>query len=158
METADIFQIVRLNEIENYDRVKGSIDIHISDEDNQNLLHEAVIANSIDISKDLIAKGIDINAQDNKGFTPLHYAAMHKRTELAKIILENGGDVNVTDEHGNNALWTAIFNAKGDYRIVKMYLDASGDSNHKNKYGKSALDFSNQIKDQALIDMIKKQT
>lgn len=71
------------------------------------------------------------------------------------MIIDHGGDVNLIDEHGNNALWTATFNARGNYDIVKMFLSASGNHEHKNNHGRSAYDSARQINDQVLLKMFQ---
>jgi ankyrin repeat protein len=59
------------------------------------------------------------------------------------------------DIYGNQALWTAVFNAKGNYTVVEAFLKFKQDVEHKNKYGKSPLDFAKQITDQFLIKILE---
>ena len=49
------------------------------------------------------------------------------------------------DTHGNNPLWTAVFNARGEYRIIDLIVNAKGDFNSENQYGKTPLSFAKQI-------------
>jgi ankyrin repeat protein len=103
---------------------------------------------------DLLSRGINVNQRDKKGRTPLHYAAAHNRLSLAKEIINKGGDINIADVHGNNALWTAVFNARGNYELVELFVEKGGDSLTKNKYNRSPLDFANQINDKKLIELL----
>ena len=150
----DIFQLIRLNEKDDFFSAIDQININMVNEFKQNLLHEAVGHGSNKIGRELIKRGINVNHQERNGQTPLHYSALHKNYELARCILENGGDVNIRDVHGNNALWTAVFNAKGDYKMVELFLEFGGDVYTKNKYGRSPFDFAKQIKSEALIKLL----
>ncbi len=100
----DIFQIVRLNELDNYYSVIDKFDINIVNEHSENLLHEAVAGNHIEITVDLISRGINVNQQGEKGMTPLQYAISNNRIELARAIIDAGGNINIRDNYGNNAL------------------------------------------------------
>ena len=152
----DIFQIVRLNEPDNYYSVINKFDINLLNEQNQNLLHEAIASKSNEIAFDLISKEINVNQKDDKGQTPLQYAAAHNQINLARQIINAGADVNIRDNFGNNALWTAVFNAHGSYELVKLILEKKGDAFTKNNAGRSPLDFANQINDKNLIDLLAK--
>lgn len=150
----DIFQIVRLNEEENYHSLIDKVNINILNEDSQNLLHEAITYKRDTLGLDLINRNININQKDKDGLTPLHYTASYNNFKLAEIIIRKGGDVNICDKHGNNSLWTATFNAKGKYELVVLFIKSGADAFNKNKYGKSAIDFANQIEDEALIRIL----
>ena len=150
----DFFQVVRLDDRASYYSSINNIDINMVDDDNQNLLQEAIAHGNSFIGQDLIKREININHQDKSGLTPLHYVAAHYNPELAEAILTEGGDVNIRDSHGNNALWTAVFNAKGRYDIVKMFISNGGDAYTKNNHHRSPLDFARQIKDEQLIDIL----
>ncbi len=152
----NIFQIIRLKEYKQYDQMISSVSLDAVDEDNQTLLHEAVISGNEYVVNDLLERGIKPNIQDKNGLTPLHYAALYKQLYIAQVIIENGGDVNIVDSHGNNSLWTATFNARGTYYdMVELFVKASGDCHHKNKYGKSAFDFAKQINDKKLLQLFE---
>jgi uncharacterized protein len=154
----DIFQIVICNETEDFYSCIDLIDINIKNEDDANLLHKAIAYNHTDIGIELIRRGINVNCQDSEGLTPLHCTAWYKNYEIAKLILDNGGNINIKDIHGNAPLWAAVFNAKGDYRVVELLLKYGANPHHKNKYGKSPLDFAQQIKDQQLITLLTEGT
>lgn len=150
--------MVRFNESENYYSNIDDIDIDILNEYSQNLLHHAVAKDRVEIAVDLIARGINVNQKDYNGQTPLHYAAVHRRTEIVREIINGGGDVNIRDNYGNNALWTAVFNARGNYEIVKLFTDKGGDALTKNKAGRSPLDFARQIGDKKLIEILTRSS
>jgi len=155
MTEIDLFQAIRQNDTDFFYSHIDNIDVNQIDEDGQNLLHEAVAYSRNQLAKDLIARNINVNHKDVNSQTPLHYAANNKEIELARLILNNGGDLNIEDKYGNQPLWTAVFNAKGDYEMVKQFMGFNPDINHKNKAGKSPLDFAQQINDQELISILK---
>ena len=151
----DVFQTVRLNDLNNYYSAIDEIDLDTVNEYSQNLLHEAVTNNCVEIAMDLLSREINVNQQDKNGQTPLHFAAAHHRIKLAGEIINKGGDINICDVHGNNALWTAVFNARGNYELVELFVEKGGDAVTKNKHNRSALDFAHQINDENLIQLLK---
>jgi len=154
MVEIDLFQAVRRNNTDFFYSQIDNMDINQTDEDGQNLLHEAVAFHNNLLAKELITRNINVNHKDVNSQTPLHYAANNKETELAKLILNNGGDLSIEDKYGNQPLWTAVFNAKGEYDLVKEFLNFKPNVNHKNKHGKSPLDFAQQINDKSLVNIL----
>ena len=122
----------------------------------QNLLQEAIAACKNDIAKDLINRNIDLNHQDSNGQTPLHYCAQYLNIEIARLLLSKNADINIEDAYGNNPLWTAVFNARGDYRMVELFIEYNANIYHLNKSGRSSLDFAKQIDDTKLVQILSK--
>ncbi|MDX6917661.1 ankyrin repeat domain-containing protein [Pectobacterium carotovorum] len=151
---SNAFQFVRDGQSEGLCSLVNSENVNVTNEYGQNLLHEAIAYGNVAVVNKLIELGIDVNHQDDKGQTPLHYTAQHKMKDVAEIILMNKGDVLVTDKFGNQALWTAVFNARGDYDIVSLLLKYNSLPEHKNNSGRSPLDFARQIKDTDLISIL----
>lgn len=151
----DLFQLIRLKENQNLRVLFSSIDINILNENSQNLLHEAIAFSNDEILEDLIKYGIQLNQQDYNGQTPLHYAAAHSNLVAVKMLLSNGSDTNICDNYGNTPLWTATFNARGKYDIVRLIRAAGGNPENKNKHGKSAVDFAVQINDKQLENILR---
>lgn len=152
----DWFQIVRRDGPAAISKVQSIPDLNVRNDAEENLLHVAIAYSNIDCAIALVRMGIDVNAQNAMGMSPLHYAACYQHPAIAKVILEHGGQIGIIDEHGNTALWTAVFNAKGNYETVKVLVDqhARQFSDLKNKYGRSPLDFAKQIGDAYLVDLI----
>lgn len=100
----NIFQIVRLNELSNYESQIQLIDINVVDEDGQSLLHEAISHKNTNIGLDLIQRGINVNIQDRNGQTALHYAALYDNEALTISILNAGGSPNIKDKYGRCAM------------------------------------------------------
>lgn len=152
----DLFKLIRENNVEYIQQVLNNENINVLNSQNQNLLQEAVLSKKFDIASILISKSININNQDYKGQTILHYLPIYKNLELAKKILENNGDINIQDNYGNPPLWTAIFNARGEYDLVKLYLDYGARTDIINKAQKTPYDLAIMMKYQDLIDIVKK--
>lgn len=150
----DIFKTVRSDEWDTFVELIEEVDINTINEYKQNLLHEATANNAARIAKELISLGINLNQMDRNGQTPLHYAALYKNDDIAYAILEAGGNSNIRDNYGNNALWTAVFNARGDYNVVTILMSFSSDATTKNAAGRSPLDFAKQIDDYTLIELL----
>lgn len=148
----DLFQSIRLGE--EIDRQVLLENINVVDEEGGNLLHEAIAYSNIPAAETLITLGINVDKANNDGLTPLHYAAQYKNYEAAKSIVLLSKNINPIDKHGNSPLWTAVFNARGDYRMVDLFVRSGMNPNTKNLYGKSSLDFASQINEKELISIL----
>ena len=154
MDIEEIFQLVRLHKQNASDEINQLDDINIINSEGQNLLQEAIAYSNKEVISLLIKLGIYLNHQDKRGTTAIHFTCMHKDIETLKDILQNGADVNIEDNYGNQAMWTATFNARGEYSIVKLIKKFGANANHKNKTGRSPLDFAKQLNDEELISIL----
>ena len=154
MNNISLFRAIRLNDKDGFYSEVDKVNINQVNEDGQNMLHEAVAYNNFPFAKALIKRNIDVNHRDVKARTPLHYAANHRVLDIAELILNSGGSLNIEDDYGNQPIWTAVFNARGNYEIVKCFLKFKPDIRHKNRAGRSPLDFANQINDQVLVNIL----
>ncbi|HAD79567.1 ankyrin repeat domain-containing protein [Empedobacter falsenii] len=93
--------------------------------------------NNVDLLIWLIDNGANINHQDKNGYSALHFVAQENCKNVVEILLNNGIDVELEDFYGNTALWTAVFNAKGNNEIVELLLDSGANFNHLNKNNKT---------------------
>jgi ankyrin repeat protein len=155
-EQPDLFQLIRLG-VAPDDIDKQLVEQHVQDvnEYQQTLLHEAISHKQAEYTLFLLQKGVNVQQQDYRGATALHFAAEDNLPEPIIHILSYKADPNTVDCHGNTPLRTAVFNARGDYRVVKLLIEAGADPNKKNKYGKSPLDFAIQIKDEELQQLLR---
>jgi ankyrin repeat protein len=85
----------------------------------------------------LIENGANINFQDKNGYSALHFASQNNEIEIIEILLNKGANPNIRDLYGNSPIWTAIFNAREDFSIVKLLLENNADIETKNNHGKS---------------------
>jgi uncharacterized protein len=154
--STDPFQAIRLKEANLREMLDSLPDIDIVDQDGRNLLHEAIAWKNVEAGLELIARGINVNARDKDGFTPLHFASIHQNAAIARAILSNGGDPSITNRHGNTPLWDAVQNARGNYETVRVFAEfgCAEIARQKNRYGRSPLDFANQIGDATLAAII----
>jgi ankyrin repeat protein len=151
----DIFQVVRNGKVDLYRKNIDKYDINIRNEYGQSLLHEAIAYKQPEIALNLLDRAIDVNIQDKNGQTPLHFISFHPDTVLAEKIIEKGGNLELKDLHGNTPLWYAVFNAKGMYELVKLFMKYHPNPAVKNNAGRSSVDFATQIKDETLLNMLK---
>ena len=156
MKINEFFSIIRLGTYALYEKSIVGVDIDCCNEYKQNLLQEAIAACKNDIAKDLINRNIDLNHQDSNGQTPLHYCAQYLNIEIARLLLSKNADINIEDAYGNNPLWTAVFNARGDYRMVELFIEYNANIYHLKQKGRSSLDFAKQIDDTKLVQILSK--
>jgi ankyrin repeat protein len=93
----------------------------------------ATFYNNIDLLDWLIFNGANLNHQDRNGYCALHFAGQQRNLESAILLLDKGANINLTDIHGNPPIWTAIFNAHGDFRLVKLYASKGANLDNENK-------------------------
>ncbi|MCK6649162.1 MAG: ankyrin repeat domain-containing protein [Bacteroidia bacterium] len=84
----------------------------------------------------------------------MHFTAVFNDQLVASEIIHNGGNLEIADNYGNTPLWTAVFNARGNYELVRLFLKNGANSLHKNNAGRSPLDFALQIKDEILVKLL----
>ncbi|MBV1927971.1 MAG: ankyrin repeat domain-containing protein [Gammaproteobacteria bacterium] len=154
MDIENVFQAVRLNEIESFLSLIDSIHIDSTNEAGQNLLHEASAYKSLGCAKELLNRHINVNYKDKNGMVPLHYCAANNSYDVASEIINHGADLSAHDIHGNEPLWTAVFNARGRYDLVRLFIAKGANSGHKNHNEKSPLDFAKQINDIELVSIL----
>lgn len=151
----DLFQLVRLGvALDGLDGRALRGQLHELDEHRRTLLHEAISRQRVDAALFLLNHGINVQQADDQGATALHFAALYRQADVTARILALRGNPNALDAHGDTPLGTTVFNAWGDYRVVQLLLDAGADPNSKNNYGKSPVDFAQQINDHTLLDIL----
>ena len=150
----NFFQLIRNKKNEAFINTLHLDKINSLNKESQSFLIEAICYHNDEICEFLINKNIDINIKDINGKTALHYCAEFSNIKIAKLILEKRINVNAKDVYGNNSLWTAVFNARGDYDLVKLLLAYNIDKNNTNVNGKRPVDFAKQISDEDLIKIL----
>ncbi|XP_057319438.1 putative ankyrin repeat protein RF_0381 [Microplitis mediator] len=112
-----------------------SIDVNLSIDSHEPLLHEAIRQNNYEIIKYLIEHGVNINT-GYKYDTPLNIAIINGNKEVVKLLIENKAAVKDSLDSLNSPLHIAI--VKNDFEILEMLINI--DTTKVNKsYGQSPL-------------------
>jgi ankyrin repeat protein len=153
----DYFEAMRRGFYGNNKDLPDGLDLGQVNDSKQSLLHAAVAFKDSTVASQLILKGIDVNLSDENGQTPLHYCAIYGDLAVAELILRSGGDMSKVDKYGNTALWTAVFNARGNYTFVEKLLEMGGHkyASTKNTHGISPLQFAERINDRSLLKLLE---
>jgi ankyrin repeat protein len=100
--------------------------------------------------------GADITSQGKDGSTALHSAIEHKLPKVLEALVKKCPEaVSIADKHGNQPLWTAAFNARGDYEMVEMLLECGADPEHLNKVSLTPLDIPKRKGEPALLQLLE---
>jgi ankyrin repeat protein len=67
-------------------------------------IHSAVAGGSVEIVRELLARGANVHARQQGGFTPLHGAAVEADREMIRVLLEHGADRDAKNDAGRTAL------------------------------------------------------
>ena len=97
----------------------------------------------------------DINKKFQKGLNLLHFAAEYGELKLATELLDLGIKVDEKNDFGNTPLWTAVFNANGNYELVELLLKHGANPNSVNNADNTPLKFAETIQDEELIKKLK---
>lgn len=108
-------------------------------------LHRAATLGDFAGVQSALAAGDDPNALDSAGWTPLHFAAQAQSPEVASALLLAGAAVDTKDDHGNTPLWRAVFNYRGDPRVLLVLRDSGADPDRANAHGVSARQLAGRI-------------
>ena len=137
--------------------VINSHGIDAFDRDNRTALIWASFFGQADLVKWLLDNRANVNFQDGIGFTGLHYCGQEQYLEIATILLKNGADPNITDKHGNTALWTSLFNAKGNFEVVRVLVLNGADPILVNVHGRSTNDLAITIYKKNLNELLEQE-
>jgi len=125
----------------NKDRTK----VNEKDKWGYTLLHDAVVAERLEIVEYLVQQGADVNTSNLERFTPLHDAANKGRLELVRFLLAKGADPNAKDISNNTPIHEAVA-GYGVYitniryiEVVKLLLSVGDVVNDKNNKGETPL-------------------
>ena len=105
--------------------------------ENEYLLHRAVINKDLMRVQSLIKEGWDVNKVDYNHWTPLHYAAQDGLYSIAEVLISSGAEIDVKDDYGNTPLSNAIYNSNvgNSVEVIKILLKNGADKFLKNNYG-----------------------
>ncbi|WP_328580555.1 ankyrin repeat domain-containing protein [Streptomyces sp. NBC_00370] len=108
-------------------------------------VHYAALNGDVDGLRGLVRSGADPEAADRAGWTPLHFAAQAQNAQAVEALLAGGAAVDVPDRQGNTALWTAVFNFRGEGATLRVLLGAGADPERENAHGVSPRGLAGKI-------------
>ena len=138
----DIRRHIRNAEDEAAKRLISSHDIDIPDGDACTPLIWAAFHNRPQLIQWLVNRGANVDHQDRNGYCALHYVAQEKHVGIARILLAAGASTELRDVYGNTPLWTASFEARGEFSMVELLVRHGASFENKNDAGKSVRDMA----------------
>jgi len=133
----DVDWLIRQHDNEGVKKILSETSIEATDSYLRTTLILAALHKNVGLLRWLIENGANVNHQDRNGYSALHFAAQEKTQEAAKLLLDNGASLELADIHGNTPIWTAIFSAKGELELVKLYVQRGANLDVLNKYQKT---------------------
>jgi uncharacterized protein len=136
--------------------ISRGVDVNLKNELGSTALHRAIAGKQYEAVEELLSLGADVALQDAGGSTALHYAIEHKLPQVLRALLEKcPSAASISDKHGNQPLWTAAFNARGNYEMVSMLLQSGADPKHRNNVNKCPLDIAEVFGDATLLQLLE---
>jgi ankyrin repeat protein len=123
----------------------ASCDVDVPDGEASTPLIWAAANNRQDLLHWLIAKGANVNHQTRYGYCGLHFAGQNKLAEIASILLGAGAETELRDVYGNTPLWTAGFNARGDFTVFLALLKQGASLENRNNAGRTVRDLAQTL-------------
>ena len=109
--------------------LKAGADANAARWDGETALMIAANAGSVDVVKQLIARGADVNlAESRKGQTALMWAAAEGHPEVVQVLIDQKADIRAASKSGFTALVFAAI--KNDPKSVQELLAAGADANY----------------------------
>jgi ankyrin repeat protein len=85
----------------------------------------------------------------------LGYFLRNQHSVAEALVKKNRAVVAIADKHGNEPLWTAAFNARGNYETVSMLRRFGANPGHRNNAGLSPRDVAKRMSEDALVRILE---
>ena len=94
-------------------------------------IYRSIIANNLEVLKELLKLGANPNLTNNIGESPVYLCVDIDNYEALNILLKNNADCNISKKNGTTPLHLAVKNKKE--KFIKILLENGADPNISNK-------------------------
>jgi ankyrin repeat protein len=129
IERRDVFEVKRL--------LQSGVDANTTGQVHRPALSYAVLNDSLEIARELLAAGASPNAVDDNGWAPLHFVAQEWLPAFVSLLIDGGAAIDPQDEHGSTPLWRAVYGSQGRGEVIEALLQKGADPERGNARGVS---------------------
>lgn len=114
------------------------VDMGVSGERGNTLLHNAALNGHMDLTRALIDAGADVNKLDQDDKTPIFEAARYGQLDVVKLLIDAGADVNAIGPDGRTPL--IVSSTHGHIEVIHVLMKNGADLNAVDYDGYTAYD------------------
>ncbi|XP_071098480.1 serine/threonine-protein phosphatase 6 regulatory ankyrin repeat subunit B-like [Haliotis cracherodii] len=115
--------------------VKEKVNIELTDDSGNNLLHLACHGGNVSIVEYLLPQ-FNINSRGGNGWTPVMYAAVNGNSDVFQLLVSRGADLSLEDDYNNSVFHLGCIG--GNRTIVKDLL-TKADKNSRGNLGRTGI-------------------
>lgn len=117
----DIFLCAKIDDTQSLLEVIDQMDLNITDDENESLLHYTVRFNSIDFARLLLMHKANPDIKNSNGDTPLMLACKMGKENFIKLLIKFNANADEKNNFGETALHMALLN--GNIDIIKVLIN-----------------------------------